>query len=92
MENKKYRLMPLFFPIFLELLFMMLTGAVDTLMLASEGDQAVGAVGTANTYISIFLITLLDKFYMLVNPFFLGIDKFIYFLITHQKRSTNYDG
>ena len=56
MENKKYRLMPLFFPIFLELLFMMLTGAVDTLMLSSEGDQAVGAVGTANTYISIFLI------------------------------------
>ena len=56
MPNKKYRLMPLFFPIFLELLFMMLTGAVDTLMLSSEGDQAVGAVGTANTYISIFLI------------------------------------
>lgn len=56
MPNNKYRLMPLFFPIFLELLFMMLTGAVDTLMLSSEGDQAVGAVGTANTYISIFLI------------------------------------
>lgn len=56
MSNKKYRLMPLFFPIFLELLFMMLTGAVDTLMLSSEGDQAVGAVGTANTYIGIFLI------------------------------------
>ena len=56
MENKKYRLMPLFFPIFLELLFMMLTGAVDTLMLSAEGDQAVGAVGTANAYIGIFLI------------------------------------
>ena len=56
MSEKKYRLMPLFFPLFLELLFMMLTGAVDTLMLSSEGDQAVGAVGTANTYISIFLI------------------------------------
>lgn len=56
MPNKKYRLLPLFFPIFLELLFMMLTGAVDTLMLSSEGDQAVGAVGTANTYIGIFLI------------------------------------
>ena len=35
---------------------MMLTGAVDTLMLSSVGDQAVGAVGTANTYINIFLI------------------------------------
>ena len=56
MNPKKTRLFSLFFPIFLELLFTMLTGAVDTLMLASEGDQAVGAVGTANTYISIFLI------------------------------------
>lgn len=56
MNPKKTGLFSLFFPIFLELLFTMLTGAVDTLMLASEGDQAVGAVGTANTYISIFLI------------------------------------
>ena len=56
MNQKKTRLITLFFPIFLELLFTMLTGAVDTLMLSSEGDQAVGAVGTANTYISIFLI------------------------------------
>ena len=56
MPQKKTRLITLFFPIFLELLFTMLTGAVDTLMLSSEGDQAVGAVGTANTYISIFLI------------------------------------
>lgn len=56
MQNRKDRLMPLFFPIFLELLFLMLTGAVDTLMLSSEGDQAVGAVGTANSYIGIFLI------------------------------------
>lgn len=56
MNQKRPRLIALFFPIFLELLFTMLTGAVDTLMLSSEGDQAVGAVGTANTYISIFLI------------------------------------
>lgn len=34
----------------------MLAGAVDTLMLSSVGDQAVGAVGTANTYISVFII------------------------------------
>lgn len=46
----------LFFPIFLEILCAMLTGVVDTLMLSSVGDQAVGAVGTANTYISIFVI------------------------------------
>ena len=29
---------------------------VDTLMLSSVGDQAVGAVGTANTYIGMFII------------------------------------
>ena len=54
--SKQTRLFPLFLPIFLELLFVMLTGMVDTLMLATEGDHAVGAVGTANTYISLFLI------------------------------------
>ena len=53
-EQKK--LHQLFFPIFLEILFSMLAGAVDTLMLSSVGDQAVGAVGTANTYIGIFII------------------------------------
>lgn len=56
MSHKKIRLMPLFLPIFLELLFTMLTGVVDTFMLASESDQAVGAVGTANTYIGVFLV------------------------------------
>ena len=56
MPEKKNRLITLFFPIFFELLFVMLTGMVDTLMLSSEGDQAVGAVGTANTYIGVFLI------------------------------------
>lgn len=54
--NQQKKLHQLFFPIFFEILFMMLTGAVDTLMLSSVGDQAVGAVGTANTYISIFII------------------------------------
>lgn len=53
-ERKK--LHQLFFPIFFEILFMMLAGMVDTLMLSTEGDQAVGAVGTANTYVSLFLI------------------------------------
>lgn len=56
MPSGKKRLSTLFFPIFFETLCTILTGAVDTLMLSSEGDQAVGAVGTANTYISIFLI------------------------------------
>ena len=54
--TQEKKLHQLFFPIFFEILFMMLTGAADTLMLSSVGDQAVGAVGTANTYISIFVI------------------------------------
>ena len=56
MSGKRKKLHQLFFPIFLEILCAILAGAVDTLMLATEGDQAVGAVGTANTYISIFII------------------------------------
>ena len=56
MTTERKKLHQLFFPIFFEILFMMLAGAVDTLMLSSEGDQAVGAVGTANTYIGIFII------------------------------------
>ena len=55
MPDKKIRLMPLFLPMFLEMLFTMLAGMVDTFMLATEGDQAVGAVGTASSYISVFL-------------------------------------
>lgn len=56
MNKEKKNLTQLFFPILLELLCMMLTGAADTFMLSSVSDQAVGAVGTANTYISIFII------------------------------------
>lgn len=56
MTAERKKLHQLFFPIFFEILCMMLAGAVDTLMLSSEGDQAVGAVGTANTYISVFII------------------------------------
>lgn len=37
---------------------MILTGTVDTMMLASVSDAAVGAVGTANSYLSIFIIML----------------------------------
>ncbi len=54
-ENRK-TLTQLFVPICLETLLYMLAGMIDTLMLSSVGDQAVGAVGTANTYIGIFII------------------------------------
>lgn len=46
----------LFIPICFETLFFMLAGMVDTLMLSSLSDEAVGAVGTANTYINMFII------------------------------------
>lgn len=57
MQSRK-TLPQLFFPIALESLFMILTGTVDTMMLASVSDAAVGAVGTANSYLSIFIIML----------------------------------
>ncbi|MBR2401847.1 MAG: MATE family efflux transporter, partial [Lachnospiraceae bacterium] len=53
---KNKNLFQLFVPIAFETLFFMLAGMVDTLMLSSVGDAAVGAVGTANTYISIFIM------------------------------------
>ena len=51
-----YKRQQLSVPICLETLFYMLSGMVDTLMLSSVSDQAVGAVGTANTYIGVFII------------------------------------
>lgn len=54
--DKRKKLIPLFIPIFFEILFFMLAGMVDTLMLSTIGDQAVGAIGTANTYISMFIL------------------------------------
>lgn len=56
MEGERKSLGQLFIPICLETLCYMLAGMVDTLMLSSVNDQAVGAVGTANTYIGIFII------------------------------------
>ncbi|WP_075720835.1 MATE family efflux transporter [Roseburia sp. 499] len=56
MEVERKSLTQLFIPICLETLCYMLAGMIDTLMLSSAGDKAVGAVGTANTYIGIFII------------------------------------
>ena len=56
MTAKRKTLTQLSVPICLETLFYMLSGMVDTLMLLSVSDQAVGAVGTANTYIGVFII------------------------------------
>ena len=56
MEAERKTLTQLSVPICLETLIYMLSGMVDTLMLSSVSDQAVGAVGTANTYIGVFII------------------------------------
>jgi putative MATE family efflux protein len=56
MSSERKNLTQLFIPIAFETLCYMLAGMVDTLMLSSVGDAAVGAVGTANTYIGIFII------------------------------------
>ena len=76
MTNEK-KLHQLFFPIFFEILFMMLTGAADTLMLSSVGDQAVGAVGTANTYIGIFIImfSIISSGVMAVMTQYIGANR-----------------
>ena len=55
MENQK-SFRQLLMPIFFETLLLTLAGIVDTLMLSTVSDNAVGAVGTANTYISVFII------------------------------------
>ena len=57
MDNRQKGLRQLFFPIFIEVLFFMLVGSVDTLMLSTIGDDKVGAVGAANTYLSVFTIS-----------------------------------
>lgn len=56
METQRKTLGQLFVPICFETLFYMLAGMVDTLMLSIVSDKAVGAVGTANTYIGMFII------------------------------------
>ena len=55
-SNTRKNLWQLFVPIFFETLFLMLAGMVDTLMLSYVNDNAVGAIGTSNTYISLFIM------------------------------------
>ena len=56
MKHERKTLVQLFVPISLELLCFMLAGMVDTMMLSAVNNDAVGAVGTANTYIGMFII------------------------------------
>ncbi len=56
-EKKSFK--AIFWPTFIELLFFMLMGTVDTLMLSNYSDYAVGSVGNANTLIQMFAVLLL---------------------------------
>ena len=56
MQGERKTVGQLFPPICLEIFCFMLAGMVDTLMLSTVGDDAVGAIGTANTYLSMFII------------------------------------
>ncbi|MBD5462455.1 MAG: MATE family efflux transporter [Lachnospiraceae bacterium] len=77
MEGERKTLRQLFIPICLEVLFHMLAGMVDTMMLSSVGDQAVGAVGTANTYIGIFIImfSIISSGMIAVMTQYIGADR-----------------
>lgn len=56
MDQQRKTLGQLAFPIGMEILCSMLAGMVDTVMLSTVGDDAVGAVGTAVTYLNLFVI------------------------------------
>ena len=77
LENRQKGLRQLFFPIFIEVLFFMLVGSIDTLMLSSVGDDKVGAVGAANTYLSVFTISfsVISTGVMAVMTQYIGADK-----------------
>lgn len=77
MENRQKGLKQLFFPIFVEVLFFMLVGSVDTLMLSGVGDDKVGAVGAANTYLGVFTISfsVISTGVMAVMTQYIGAEK-----------------
>lgn len=56
MKEERKSVGQLFVPLCFEIFCYMLAGMVDTFMLSSVGDDAVGAVGTANTYLNMFII------------------------------------
>lgn len=77
MQTKEKGLKELFFPIFLEMLFLTLVGSVDTLMLSVVNDSAVGGVGASNTYLGIFIISfsIISSGMMAVMTQYIGAGK-----------------
>ena len=54
--TKDHRLIKLFIPILAETFLVMLCGLVDSLMVSNISEEAVGAIGTANSYIGMFFL------------------------------------
>lgn len=77
MKGERKTVGQLFSPLCLEIFCYMLAGMVDTLMLSSVGDDAVGAVGTANTYINMFVImfSIISSGMIAVVTQYIGADK-----------------
>ena len=75
--KKQKTFFQLFIPIFIELVFSVLIGFVDTFMLSAIGDKQVGAVGTANSFISIFVISfnIISSGMMAVMTQYIGAKK-----------------
>ena len=56
LKSKHHRLFMLFIPIFIETFLLMLCGMVDSFMVSRISDDAVGAIGTANTYFNMLFL------------------------------------
>ena len=54
--SPKRQLFSLTWPIFLEAVLFSIIGSVDTLMLSGYADDAVGALGVANSVMSLFQV------------------------------------
>ena len=55
-KSKHKKLFLLFIPIFAETFLLMLSGLVDTFMVSRVSDEAVGAIGTANSYFGMLFL------------------------------------
>ena len=56
LKGKNQKLLSLFVPIFIETFLLMLCGMVDSFMVSRISDEAVGAIGTANSYYSMLFL------------------------------------
>ena len=67
----------LIIPLIFEQLLAVSVGFVDTFMLSAIGDKQVGAVGTANSFISIFVISfnIISSGMMAVMTQYIGAKK-----------------